>query len=235
MEAGWSAKRVARQLGRSDCVVRCWDQWIREISFTRRPGSGRSRQTSRREDRHIAPGLRTFGIAVPVTCAALDAHPWTPPYGVEPCTRKQDGRGMEPGVRVKRVRVWSSILPLLYSDTPLPHLCDGMGCHCLQYTVTPIIDPWHHMPAQQYVHAILQPHGVATHATAPRSHFSTRQCSASHGKGVTRLSLHCYYPSLACPFPRFVSNQAYLGSFGMASWAFHEFERTRGIVTANME
>ncbi|GFW53181.1 transposable element Tcb2 transposase [Trichonephila clavipes] len=54
MEVGWSARRVARQLGRSDCVVRrCWDQWIREMSFTRRLGSGRPRQTSRREDRHI--------------------------------------------------------------------------------------------------------------------------------------------------------------------------------------
>ncbi|GFY13803.1 transposable element Tcb2 transposase [Trichonephila clavipes] len=41
MEAGWSARRVARQLGSSDCVVRrCWDQWIREMSFTRRPGTG---------------------------------------------------------------------------------------------------------------------------------------------------------------------------------------------------
>ncbi|GFU57393.1 hypothetical protein TNCV_3635721 [Trichonephila clavipes] len=28
--------------------------------------------------------------------------------------------------------------------------------------------------------------------------------------------------------PRFVSNRAYLGSFGTASWASHEFERTRG-------
>ncbi|GFW19799.1 transposable element Tcb2 transposase [Trichonephila clavipes] len=54
MEAGWSARRVARQLGRSDCVVRRnWDQWIRGMSFTRRPGSGRPRQISRREDRHI--------------------------------------------------------------------------------------------------------------------------------------------------------------------------------------
>ncbi|GFX77205.1 transposable element Tcb2 transposase [Trichonephila clavipes] len=54
MEAGWSAKRVARQLCRSDCVVRrCWDQWIREMSFTRRPGSGRPRPASRREDLHI--------------------------------------------------------------------------------------------------------------------------------------------------------------------------------------
>ncbi|GFW26513.1 transposable element Tcb2 transposase [Trichonephila clavipes] len=48
MEAGWSARRVARQLGRSDYVVkRCSDQWIREMSFTRRPGSGRLQQTNR--------------------------------------------------------------------------------------------------------------------------------------------------------------------------------------------
>ncbi|GFY13906.1 transposable element Tcb2 transposase [Trichonephila clavipes] len=54
MEAGWSSRRVAHQLGRSDCVVRrCWDQWVREMSFTRIPGSGRPQQISRREDRHI--------------------------------------------------------------------------------------------------------------------------------------------------------------------------------------
>ncbi|GFX73570.1 transposable element Tcb2 transposase [Trichonephila clavipes] len=59
MEAGWSARRVARQLVRSDCVVRrCWDQWIREMSFTRRPGSGRPRLTSRREDSHIVRNAR---------------------------------------------------------------------------------------------------------------------------------------------------------------------------------
>ncbi|GFV43827.1 transposable element Tcb2 transposase [Trichonephila clavipes] len=52
METGLSAKRVARQLGRSDCVARkCWDKCIREMSFTRKPGSGRSRQTSCREQR----------------------------------------------------------------------------------------------------------------------------------------------------------------------------------------
>ncbi|GFW37384.1 l-Fucosyltransferase [Trichonephila clavipes] len=36
--------------------------------------------------------------------------------------------------------------------------CDDMGCHYLQYTVTPSIDPWHHMTAQRCVHDILQPH-----------------------------------------------------------------------------
>ncbi|GFV78204.1 transposable element Tcb2 transposase [Trichonephila clavipes] len=44
MEAGWSARRVARELGCSDCVVRKrWGQWIREMPFTRRPGSRRPR------------------------------------------------------------------------------------------------------------------------------------------------------------------------------------------------
>ncbi|GFV38367.1 transposable element Tcb1 transposase [Trichonephila clavipes] len=75
-------------------------------------------------------------------------------------------------------------------------------------------------------------------------HICCHSCNGSQGpffnktvlgKGVTRLSPHCYYPSLACPIRRFVSNRAYLGPFGTASWASHEFERTRGKATANME
>ncbi|GFX13952.1 uncharacterized protein TNCV_3611521 [Trichonephila clavipes] len=61
----WLARRVARQLGRSDCVVRrCWDQWIREMSFTRRPSSGHPRQTSCDESvRNLSTNLlrRLFG------------------------------------------------------------------------------------------------------------------------------------------------------------------------------
>ncbi|GFT21963.1 transposable element Tcb2 transposase [Trichonephila clavipes] len=59
METVWSARRVARELGHSDCVVRrYWDQWIREMSFTRRPGSGHPRQTSRQKDHHIVRNVR---------------------------------------------------------------------------------------------------------------------------------------------------------------------------------
>ncbi|GFX41568.1 transposable element Tcb2 transposase [Trichonephila clavipes] len=58
-------RRVACQLGRSDCVVRkCWDQWIREMSFTRRPGSGCPRQASRQEDDRIWCRARGNWIAV---------------------------------------------------------------------------------------------------------------------------------------------------------------------------
>ncbi|GFX36882.1 transposable element Tcb1 transposase [Trichonephila clavipes] len=89
------------------------------------------------------------------------------------------------------------------------------------------------MTAVRYFHDILQPH-VSLMQWLPGAIFQ-QDCSVSHGKGVTRLSPHCYYPSLACPIPRFVSNQSYLGSLGMTSWASHEFERTRGKITANME
>ncbi|GFX48407.1 uncharacterized protein TNCV_4614031 [Trichonephila clavipes] len=58
--------------------------------------------------------------------------------------------------------------------------------------------------------------------------------------GLTRQECHKTVSALLLSFlglpdPRFVSERAYLGSFGMASWASHEFERTRGKVTANME
>ncbi|GFW43150.1 transposable element Tcb1 transposase [Trichonephila clavipes] len=77
MEAGWSAKRIARQLGGSDCVMRrCWDQWKREMSFAQRPGSGHPRQNSRREDRHIVRNARVQPTA---SSAAIQAQRHTAP------------------------------------------------------------------------------------------------------------------------------------------------------------
>ncbi|GFT40598.1 transposable element Tcb2 transposase [Trichonephila clavipes] len=72
IEVGWSARQVARQVGRSDCVVRrCLNQWIREMLFTRKPGSKRPRQTNRREDRHIVRNARVQPTA---SSAAIQAH-----------------------------------------------------------------------------------------------------------------------------------------------------------------
>ncbi|GFV69017.1 HTH_Tnp_Tc3_2 domain-containing protein [Trichonephila clavipes] len=51
--------------------------------------------SSRTIRRHLAEGH--FGIAAPITCAALDAHPSMPPFGVVPRTRKPDCSGMEQG------------------------------------------------------------------------------------------------------------------------------------------
>ncbi|GFU92166.1 uncharacterized protein TNCV_2530251 [Trichonephila clavipes] len=72
IDAGWPARRVARQLGRFDCVMRrCWHQWIQEISFSRRSGSGHPRRTSRREDHHI---IRNARIQLTESSAAIQAQ-----------------------------------------------------------------------------------------------------------------------------------------------------------------
>ncbi|GFW75066.1 transposable element Tc1 transposase [Trichonephila clavipes] len=52
--AGWSTRRVAGQVDRSECAVRnCWEQWTREGTHARKTGSRATRKTSRREDRRI--------------------------------------------------------------------------------------------------------------------------------------------------------------------------------------
>ncbi|GFX80814.1 transposable element Tcb2 transposase [Trichonephila clavipes] len=68
----WSDRRVARQLSRSDWVVRrCWDQWIREMPFTRRLGSGSPRQISLREDHNI---VRNALVQPTASSAAIQAQ-----------------------------------------------------------------------------------------------------------------------------------------------------------------
>ncbi|GFU78913.1 uncharacterized protein TNCV_307541 [Trichonephila clavipes] len=115
----------------------------------------------------------------------------------------------------------ASILPLLYSDPT----AGVMVWIAIAYnTRLPLVLIRGTMTAQRYVHDILQPQVLPLMQRLSEAFFSTRQFSASHGKGVTRLPPHCYYPSLACRIPRFVSNRAYLASFGTVSWVSHELE-----------
>ncbi|GFS92444.1 transposable element Tcb1 transposase [Trichonephila clavipes] len=52
--AGWSTRRVAGQVDRSECAVRnCLEQWTREGTHARKTRSGATRKTTRREDRRI--------------------------------------------------------------------------------------------------------------------------------------------------------------------------------------
>ncbi|GFY22837.1 transposable element Tcb1 transposase [Trichonephila clavipes] len=66
------------------------------------------------------------------------------------------------------------------------------------------------MIAQRYVHDIMQPHVLPNIQQLPGAIFK-QDNARRHTKGVTRLSPHCYNPSLACPISRFVSNRAYMG------------------------
>ncbi|GFV35908.1 uncharacterized protein TNCV_2866671 [Trichonephila clavipes] len=52
--AGWSTRRVAGLVDRSECAVRsCWEQWTREGTHAWKTGSGATRKTTRREARRI--------------------------------------------------------------------------------------------------------------------------------------------------------------------------------------
>ncbi|GFS71669.1 uncharacterized protein TNCV_4270611 [Trichonephila clavipes] len=52
--AGWSMRRVAGQVDRSECATRsCWKQWTRENTHAPKTGSGATRKTTRREDRRV--------------------------------------------------------------------------------------------------------------------------------------------------------------------------------------
>ncbi|GFW79422.1 uncharacterized protein TNCV_3458921 [Trichonephila clavipes] len=52
---------------------------------------------------------------------------------------------------------------------------------------------------------------------------------------LTRLPSSHYHHSLDCWIPRFVTNRAFLGSFGTVSWTAYEFGRTKDAFTATVE
>ncbi|GFV93091.1 uncharacterized protein TNCV_2551821 [Trichonephila clavipes] len=90
-----------------------------------------------------------------------------------------------------RVRAWRHRgkrlnLPLLYSDDRSRSWCDVLGCHCLQYAVSPSIDPWHRdSPALCPWHPATT--CVSNHAMAPRSHFQQDNAQPH----TTRVSQDC--------------------------------------------
>ncbi|GFX92230.1 transposable element Tcb2 transposase [Trichonephila clavipes] len=146
MEAGWSARRVARQLGRSDCVVRrCWNQWIREMSFIRKPAQDAldrpvvvktttgpvSSRTIRRclAEEHL--GLRHPLRELPLTLThrrlCLEWCRVRGNWTAEDWNQVifSDESRFNLSSDDNRVRVWRPhknvlIMPLLYSDTTLP-------------------------------------------------------------------------------------------------------------------
>ncbi|GFY22263.1 transposable element Tcb2 transposase [Trichonephila clavipes] len=69
--AGWSMRRVAEQVDRSECAVgNCWEQWTREGTHAHKTGYGATRKTTRREDRRI---MRQALMDPTVTCSTVRA------------------------------------------------------------------------------------------------------------------------------------------------------------------
>ncbi|GFS79692.1 transposable element Tcb1 transposase [Trichonephila clavipes] len=124
----------------------------------------------------------------------------------------------------------TSILPALALQRHTTPTAGVMEWSVIAYkTRSPLVLICGTITAQRYVHDILQSH-VLPHIQWLRGAIFQQDNARPH-KTVSALLL----PFLGLPNLRFVSNRAYLGSFGTASWASHEFERTRRKVTANME
>ncbi|GFT91154.1 transposable element Tcb2 transposase [Trichonephila clavipes] len=70
--AGWSTRRVAGKVDRSECSVRnCWEQWTREGTHAWKTGSGATRKTTKRDDRR---NVRQALVDTTVTLSTIRAY-----------------------------------------------------------------------------------------------------------------------------------------------------------------
>ncbi|GFX25420.1 transposable element Tcb1 transposase [Trichonephila clavipes] len=118
----------------------------------------------------------------------------------------------------------ASILPLFTAIHRSHSWCDGMGCHCLQYTVSPLVLIRGTKTAQRYVHDILQPQVLPLMQRLPGAIFQQDNALGLIQQGCHKAVSALFLPFLCLPDSRFVFNRAHLGSFGMVSWASHKFE-----------
>ncbi|GFX33762.1 transposable element Tcb1 transposase [Trichonephila clavipes] len=203
MEAGWSARRVARQLDHSDCVVR------------------RGVGTIGSERCHLHQTQAQDALNRPVVKKIVRYIRVQPTASSAAIQAQTHGERLNPALVLQRHTIPTTGV---------------MVCGAIAYnTRSLLVFIRGTMTGQRYVHAILQPHVLPLMQWLPGAIFQQDNVRPHTARVFTRLSPHSYYPSVTSPIPRFVFNRAYMESFGMASWASHEFKRTRGKVTANME
>ncbi|GFW87629.1 transposable element Tcb2 transposase [Trichonephila clavipes] len=219
IEAGRSARRVARQLGRSDCIVRrCWGQWIREMSFTRRPGSGRPRQTNRREDSYIVRNARVQPTASSVATQRKHLH-WGPLFLLEP----YEGAWLKDVWDHDTNYVGESRFNLSSYDDRVfvwrPRVERINPAFALQRHTTPT--------AGVIVWGVIV-HNTRLTLVLIRGIMTSQRLSQDCLRTVTTFPWPTRFPDLS-PIEHIWDN------LGKASWTSHEFERTRVKGTANME
>ncbi|GFV96464.1 uncharacterized protein TNCV_2943971 [Trichonephila clavipes] len=130
--------------------------------------------------------------------------------------------------------VKASILPLLYSDTPLHSWCEGMGFHC--YNTRPsLVLIRDTMQAWRYVHDILQPHVLPL-----MQRFQGQFFDKSIFISFIRQGCHKTVSALLLHFIGLLEPQICLqSSISVIIWdgelSISRVERTRGKVTVNLE
>ncbi|GFV51020.1 transposable element Tcb1 transposase [Trichonephila clavipes] len=215
---------------------------------------GRPRQTSRREDHHI---VRNASVQPTASMATIQvqvapSHPVSSrtirrplaeghlgsrrPLRVLPLTPTYRRLHLE-WCRARGNLTAAEWIQVVFSDESRFNLsCDDNHVHVWRHRGECLNSAFalqrHTAPtAVVYVHDYLQSHVLPPMQRLPGAIFK-QDNARPH---TARVSQDCLRTVTTLPCPRFVSNRAYVRSFGMVSWASHEFERTRGKVTANME
>ncbi|GFT71340.1 transposable element Tcb2 transposase [Trichonephila clavipes] len=215
MEAVWSARRAARQLCLSDCVVRRrLGQWIRKID------SGRPRQASCREDHQIIKNARVQptaswaaiqtqiapSLGIPVSSRTIrkrlvEGHFRSRPHYMCCPRRPHMDESVLSGVaREETCLQWNGTTSPLDSRFNLSSE-DNRVCVCrprgerlhsafaLQQQTTPTVNvmAWGIIAynTRRYVHDILQPHMLPLKQRLPRAIF--QQDNACHKTVSTQL------------------------------------------------
>ncbi|GFT93146.1 transposable element Tcb2 transposase [Trichonephila clavipes] len=188
--------------GHFDSVVRrCWDQWIREMSFKQRPGSGRPRQTSRREDRNI---VRNALLQPTVSSAAIQAQVVPSPGTLLEWNQLvfSDESRFNISSDGNRVRVWrprgERLSPAFALQRHTAPTAGVMVWGVIAYnTRSPLILIRGTMTAQWYVHDILQPHMLLLMQGLPEAIFE--QGNARQGSDKTAFALLLPFLGLSDP------------------------------------
>ncbi|GFV35304.1 uncharacterized protein TNCV_3203361 [Trichonephila clavipes] len=135
--AGWSTRRVAGQVDRSDYAVRnCWEQWTRIGIHARKTGSRATRKTTRREDQRI---VRQALVAPTVTRSTIRAD-----VGIA-IVPQTISRYL---VEANRTLLWPVRSPDLSS---VEHVWDQLkrqmpSCHSVHDLELAVQDLWTHLP-----------------------------------------------------------------------------------------
>ncbi|GFV35592.1 transposable element Tcb2 transposase [Trichonephila clavipes] len=197
MENGWSARRVARQLGRSDCVPTASSAGIQtQIG----PSLG-ALVSSRTIRRCLAEGH--LGSRCPLRVLPL-MPPSMPPFGVVPRTRKLDCSGMEPDRSSddNRVCVWKprgeGLNPAFALQRQTAPTSGVMVWGAIAYNArSPLVLIRGTMTAQWYVHDILQPHVLPLMQRLPGAIFQQGNVQPH----MARVSQGCLHTVTILPWP----------------------------------
>ncbi|GFY21092.1 transposable element Tcb1 transposase [Trichonephila clavipes] len=230
--AGWSTRRVARQVDRLECVVRnCWEQWTREVTRSTIRAAVGIEIVPQTISRHLAEAnlkSKRHFRAIPLTPEHRHLRlQWCQARSMWNITDWQkvvfsDESRFVLGTDNNRVRVWRR--PGERYNFPYPHCstshcsrswCNGLGAIVYDSRSTLIVMQGT-LTGQRHVDDILRPHLVPFLNGLPGAIFSKIMLVRIQ-QDLLKTSYVIFRLFHGRPLPRFVPFRARLGSARLGS------------------